>query len=103
LALGQNWQERVLQGGAIFTESALSWLAAQPPIVEIPDKPAIMGARINEESLGDVLRYVVLYMPGAAFLLGAAVYLRRRSSDPKGRAANPRGESPPAASKDAER
>jgi hypothetical protein len=85
LALGQNWQERVLQGGAIFTESALSWLAAEPPIVEIPDKPAVLGARINEASLGEVLRYVVLYMPGAILLLGAAVYLRRRGADVKAR------------------
>jgi hypothetical protein len=90
LALGQNWQERVLQGGAIFTESALSWLAAEPPIVEIPDKPAVMGARINEASLGEVLRYVVVYMPGAALLLGAAVYLRRRATDGKARDAKPK-------------
>jgi hypothetical protein len=82
LALGQNWQERVLQGGAIFTESALSWLAAEPPILDIPDKPAVAGARINEASLGEVLRYVVVYMPAAALLLGAAVYLRRRGGDP---------------------
>jgi hypothetical protein len=85
LALGQNWQERVLQGGAIFTESALSWLAAEPPIVEIPDKPAVAGARISEASLGEVLRYVVLYMPAAVLLLGTAVYLRRRAVDPKPR------------------
>jgi hypothetical protein len=81
LALGQNWQERVLRGGAIFTESALSWLAAEPPIVDIPDKPAVAGARLNEASLGEVLRYVVFYMPGAVLLLGIAVYLRRRVND----------------------
>jgi hypothetical protein len=81
LALGQSWQERVLRGGALFTESALSWLAARPPIVDIPDKPAVAGARINEASLGDVLRYVTLYMPGAVALLGLAVFLRRRSTE----------------------
>jgi hypothetical protein len=81
LALGQNWQERVLRGGAIFTESALSWLAAEPPLVDIPDKPAVTGARLNEASLGEVLRYVVFYMPGAVLLLGIAVYLRRRVMD----------------------
>jgi hypothetical protein len=78
LALGQNWQERVLRGGAIFTESALSWLAAEPPLVDIPDKPAVTGARLNDASLGEVLRYVVFYMPGAVLLLAIAVYLRRR-------------------------
>jgi hypothetical protein len=81
LALGQNWQERVLRGGAIFTESALSWLAAEPPLVDIPDKPAVVGARLNEASLGEVLRYVVFYMPGAVLLLAIAVYLRRRVMD----------------------
>jgi hypothetical protein len=81
LALGQNWQERVLRGGAIFTESALSWLAAEPPLVDIPDKPAVTGARLNEASLGEVLRYAVFYMPGAVLLLAIAVYLRRRVMD----------------------
>src|SRR5262245_25570169 len=81
VALGQSWQERVLRGGAIFTESAISWLAAEPAIVDVPDKPAVAGARINEASLGELLRYVVLYMPGAILLLGVAVYFRRRSSE----------------------
>jgi hypothetical protein len=81
LALGQNWQERVLRGGAIFTESALSWLAAEPPLVDIPDKPAVAGARLSEASLGEVLRYAVFYMPGAMLLLAIAVYLRRRVMD----------------------
>jgi hypothetical protein len=81
LALGQNWREQVLRGGAIFTESALSWLAAEPPLVDIPDKPAVTGARLNEASLGEVLRYVVFYMPGAVLLLAIAVYLRRRVMD----------------------
>jgi hypothetical protein len=94
LALGQNWQERVLQGGAIFTESALSWLAAEPPIVEIPDKPAVVGARINEASLGEVLRYTVVYMPGAVLLLGLAVYLRRRGAEPKPRDAKAKSSEP---------
>jgi hypothetical protein len=80
VALGQSWQERVLRGGAIFTESALSWLAAEPPIVDVPDKPAVAGARINEASLGELLRYVMIYMPGAVLFLGISVYLRRRAS-----------------------
>jgi hypothetical protein len=80
-ALGQSWQEPVLHGGAVFTESALSWLAAGPAIVDIPDKPAFAGARIDERALGEVFRYVVLYMPGAILLLGLAVYLRRRSTE----------------------
>jgi hypothetical protein len=86
VALGQSWQEPVLRGGAVFTESALTWLAARPAIVDIPDKPAFAGARIDESALGDVFRYVVLYMPGAILLLGFAVYLRRRSTEGGARA-----------------
>jgi len=67
--------------GRHLHESALSWLAAEPPIVDVPDKPAAAGARINEASLGELLRYVTLYLPGAILLAGIAVYLRRRVSD----------------------
>jgi hypothetical protein len=81
VALGQSWQERVLRGGAIFTESCLSWLSAEPPIVDVPDKPAAAGARINEASLGELFRYVILYLPGAILFAGMAVYLRRRVSN----------------------
>jgi hypothetical protein len=81
VALGQSWQERAVRGGAVFIESAISWLAAEPPIVDVPDKPAVAGARINEASLGELLRYVTFYMPGAVMLLGLAVYLRRRVGD----------------------
>jgi hypothetical protein len=81
VALGQSWQERVLRGGAIFTESALSWLAAEAPMVDVPDKPAFAGARIAEASLGELLRYVIFYMPASVLLLGIAVYVRRRASD----------------------
>jgi len=81
VALGQSWQERVLRGGAIFTESALSWLSAEPPIVDIPDKPAIAGARIDEGALAELWRYVMLYMPGAVVLLAVAVYIRRRTTE----------------------
>jgi hypothetical protein len=80
VALGQSWQERALRGGAIFTESALSWLSAEAPIVDVPDKPAVAGARINEASLGELVRYVMLYMPGAVLFLGVSVYLRRRTT-----------------------
>ncbi len=80
-ALGQNWLEPVLRGGAIFTESALTWLAARPPLVDLPEKPAVAGTRISEANLGEVGRYVLLYMPAAAALLGLAVYLRRRSTE----------------------
>lgn len=78
---GQSFREPAIRGGAVFAENALSWLAARPPILDIPDKPAAAGLRIDEGTLGEVLRYVVLYMPAAAFMLGIAVFLRRRSTE----------------------
>lgn len=80
-ALGQNWMEPILRGGAVFAESALSWLAARPPLVDLPEKPAVAGTRISEANLGEVSRYVLVYMPAAAALLGLSVYLRRRSTE----------------------
>ena len=77
---GQSFREPAIRGGAIFAENALSWLAARPPIVDIPDKPAAAGLRIDESSLGEVLRYVIFYLPGAVALLGVAVFLRRRAT-----------------------
>ena len=70
----------------------LSWLSAESPIVDVPDKPAVVGARISEGSLGEVLRYVVFYMPGAVGLLGAAVYLRRRVQEGEERPQEPHDE-----------
>lgn len=78
---GQSFREATLRGGAVFAENALSWLAARPPIVDIPDKPAVAGLRIDESSLGQVFRYVILYMPATVALLGIAVFLRRRATE----------------------
>jgi hypothetical protein len=39
------------------------------------------GIRINEDSRAEVRRYVLLFMPLAAALLGIAVALRRRSTE----------------------
>jgi len=81
--LGANWQSPELRGTAVLLESALSWLSARPAMLDIPDKPAFTaGMRVSEASLASIFRYVVLFMPLAAALLGAAVYLQRRA--PKG-------------------
>ncbi|AUX30967.1 MULTISPECIES: GldG family protein [Sorangium] len=77
-----NWQSPELRGTAVFVESALSWLAASPPMLDIPDKPAVTaGLRLSEDALAGVFRYVVVYMPLAAALLGLAVHLSRRGSE----------------------
>lgn len=76
---GVNWQRDDLRGTALFAEGAVAWLAARPPILDIPQKPAFTaGLRVSDEWLQATFRYVVLYMPLAAMLMGIAVYLRRR-------------------------
>lgn len=78
-----NWrQPRPLHGAAFFVDSALSWLAARPEVVDVPDRAEVpAGIRISEASRAEVQRYVLLYMPLAALLLGAAVWAWRRSGE----------------------
>jgi hypothetical protein len=78
-----NWAEPPADhGAAFFVESAVSWLSAHPIILDIPDKPAGLGAiRISDDARTDIWRYVLLYVPGSAALLGIAVALRRRSTE----------------------
>lgn len=80
--MSANWQSDELRGTALFVESAIAWLAAEPPILDIPPKPAYSaGLRVSEDWIGAAFRYVVAYMPLASILLGVAVYLRRRSTE----------------------
>jgi gliding motility-associatede transport system auxiliary component len=81
-AQGQSWQEPALRGGALFVESAVSWLTSRPQIVDIPNKPSVQaGLRLSDDSLSQVTNYVLFYIPIAAGLVGLAVYLRRRSTE----------------------
>jgi hypothetical protein len=91
VAFGQSWRDATLIGDRVFTESLLSWLAAKPAIVSVPEKathPA--GISLTEDSLQDVLRYVLLYMPGSALGLGTLLLFRRRSTERKSRAEKPK-------------
>jgi hypothetical protein len=82
VALGQNWRDLALRGNALLTGNIVSWIASKPPIVDIPTKTTPAATlRITEGSLSEIARYVLLFMPGAALLLGIAVYLRRRARD----------------------
>ncbi len=83
LMLAHNWQEPLpVHGAAFLVENAVSWLAARPAILDVPDKPAVAaGLRISEESRSEVQRYVLVYMPLAAALLGIAVALVRRNTE----------------------
>ncbi len=80
-----NWrQPRPLHGAAFLIDSALSWLAARPELVDVPDKAEVSaGMRVSEEGRTEVQRYVLLFMPLASLLLAAAVWAWRRSSENK--------------------
>jgi hypothetical protein len=63
-------------------ESAISWLASDPIVLDIPAKPSrVVGLRMTEASLSSVLRYTLVYVPLGTALLGVAVALRRRASN----------------------
>jgi hypothetical protein len=77
--LGATWDDPTLAGTRRFVESALSWLVSRPSLVSLPEKQAQqVELRFTEQSLSEVVRYVLLYMPGTALLLGLLVLYRRR-------------------------
>ena len=85
--LGQhNWRPAA-NGSALFVESAISWLASRPQVLDVPAKAEVTaGLRITEDSRRAIWRYVLLFMPAATALLGLGVGLWRRSTekrDPK--------------------
>ncbi len=86
LALNDNWRTPALAPNAALVTSALSWLAAKPPLVDIPEKQTHdVGLNLTEESQSDVAYYVLLYMPLASLLLGGFVLYRRRSTERRSR------------------
>jgi hypothetical protein len=88
LAFCQSWRDATLLGDRVFVESTLSWLAAKPAIVSVPEKPSHpAGLALTEDSLGDMGRYVLLYMPGTALLLGGLILMRRRGTERRSRTA----------------
>jgi hypothetical protein len=87
----RNWSEPLpLRGAALLTESAISWLASKPAILDVQAKESVAaGIRITEESRSEVKRYVLVFMPLAAILLGLAVGLRRRGTEGAARKKEP--------------
>jgi hypothetical protein len=86
VAFSQAYRDAALLGNRMFVESALSWLAAKPAIVSVPEKPSHpAGLSMTEDSLSEVLRYVLVYMPGSALLLGALILVRRRGTEKRSR------------------
>lgn len=95
LAHNRNFQDPSLYGNRRLLENAISWLAARPSMISVPQKPEReVGLSLSEESLGEVMRYVLLYMPVSAALIGAFVLLRRRSVERESRreGSAPRGD-----------
>jgi hypothetical protein len=80
-----NWRApRPLHGAAFFVDSALSWLSARPAMVDVPDKAEVAaGIRVSPEGRAEVERYVLLFMPLAALLMGASVWAWRRAAENK--------------------
>lgn len=82
----RNWHDPTLLGTRLFTENAVSWLAARPPLVSVPEKPSqSVGLSLTADALGSLWRYVLLYMPGSAALLGGYVLWRRRAVERRSR------------------
>lgn len=86
LAWNRNFQDPALYGNRRLIENALSWVAARPTMISVAEKPEReLGLSLSEESLSEVLRYVLLYMPASAGLIGAFVLLRRRNLERRSR------------------
>jgi hypothetical protein len=86
VAHNRNFRDSGLYGDRILIENAVSWLAARPALVSVPEKPPHeVGLSLSEESLAEVLRYVLIYMPGSAALVGLVVVLRRRLQEKRSR------------------
>ena len=84
----RSFRDPALTGSRVFAEQAVGWVAARPLLVSIPDRePLPAGLALTEDSLGDVLAYVLLYMPGAALSIGLWVLWRRRVAEARSRAA----------------
>jgi hypothetical protein len=85
----RSFRDPALLGARLLVENALAWTAARPAIVSVPDKPArAVGLALTEESLGEILRYVLVYMPSTAALAGFVILFRRRARETRSRREN---------------
>jgi len=86
LVWGRNYSDSSLYGDRLFSENVISWLGARPALVSVPEKTEHdVGLSLSDATLSEVLRYVLLYMPGCAAALGVFVLLRRRNFEKKSR------------------
>jgi len=86
LVWARNYSDSSLYGDRLFSENALSWLSSRPTLVSVPEKTEHdVGLSLSEGTLGEVLRYVLIYMPGCSAALGTFVLMRRRSIEKRSR------------------
>jgi hypothetical protein len=77
--LGHTWQDPTLAGTRRFVESAIAWLSSRPNLVSLAPKPEHrVNLQFTESAMGEVARYVLLYMPMTALALGVLILYRRR-------------------------
>jgi len=87
--VGANWIDPQLRGSGVFTEGALSWLVAEPIVLDLPRKAARpVGHGIRPDLLSSVRWKVLVFIPGAVLLLGFGMRLRRRQVEKKSRRAH---------------
>lgn len=90
-----------LRGGALLVESAISWLASKPQVLDVPDRASVSaGIRITEDDRSAVRRYVLFLMPGTVAVLGVFIAMWRRRTEGTPEDA-PKAEDPPKAKKGA--
>jgi hypothetical protein len=79
VAWSRNFVDPSLLPASLLVENAFAWLGARPALVSVPERKAkVLGLNLTEGSRAEVLRYVLVYMPGTAGLLGLLVLVRRR-------------------------
>lgn len=88
------------RGAAVLVESAISWLASKPQVLDVPERSAVpAGIRITDESRSEIRRYVLVFMPATVALLGLGIGLLRRAGEGKPKARKAEDEEKPKAKK----
>lgn len=82
-----TWREPALLGTRRFVENALSWVSAEQPLVSVPDKAAQpAGLALTAAGMSEVRRYVLVYLPLSAALIGVLLMWQRRREATRGKA-----------------
>jgi hypothetical protein len=86
VAQNRSFRDPALYGSRRFTENTFSWLTQRPALVSVRERaPVRAGLKLTEESLNDLMRYVLIYMPLTAIFAGVFVLTRRRRKEEKSR------------------